>query len=140
MADGILDAAAPRQRRLRWPRWVLSLLLSGGAYLAAEYAVEQASFTHAGALERAIGQMIDTCRSECLARGVRLEDLDGPYEAPVNAQPGTRHFQFLWKTGAAEDLVVVVYNNRLFVDAESWWERQDWWYKPGQAPGHAASR
>jgi len=132
MTDGILGLLPGRRGRV--PRWLLSLLLSALGYLAAEYVMQQATFGHARALERATELMVATCRSECGPRGLRPEDLDGPYEAPVNHQAGARYFEFLWKSKGADDLLVVISNNRLFVDTQHWWERQDWWYKPGQAP------
>src|SRR3546814_12635445 len=71
--------------------------------------------------------MQQACQAECAARGLRPDDLQGPYEAPVNFLPGSRHFEFLWRARSdGSGLVVMVNDNRLFIDTDHWWEQQAW--------------
>jgi hypothetical protein len=123
----LTPAAAISAAARRRPKWLRSLVLCALAYLAAEYALQRLTFSHDEARVRAVTAMQRACRAECAARGLRPDDLDGPYEAPVNSMPGSRHFEFLWQARGVGGLVVMVNDNRLFIDVDHWWERQDWW-------------
>lgn len=121
-------AAVLAAARRPWPKWLRSLILCALGYLAAEYALQQLTFSHDEARTRAQAVMRQACENDCAARGLRPDDLQGPYEAPVNFLPGSRHFEFLWRArGDGSGLVVMVNDTRLFIDTDHWWEPQDWW-------------
>lgn len=130
----MLPSAALAAARRPWPRWLRSLVLCALGYLAAEYALQQMTFSHDEARRRAIVTLQEVCHRECAAHGLRPEDLEGPFEAPVNFMPGSRHFEFLWRAHGVGGLVVMVNDNRLFIDIDHWWERQEWWYRDGAPP------
>lgn len=127
MATTLPPAATAAGRRSA-PRWLRSLCLCALAYLAAEYALQQLTFSHDEARTRATAVMRQVCEAECATHGLRPDDLLGPYEAPVNFLSGSRHFEFLWRVrGEGGGLVVMVNDTGLFIDTDHWWEPQDWW-------------
>jgi hypothetical protein len=126
MAMTTPPAAAAAARR-PWPKWLRSLAFCSLGYLGVEYALQQLTFSHDEARDRAVSAMLQACRSGCAARGLQPGDLDGPYEAPVNFLPGSRHFEFLWRADGVGGLVVMVRDNRLFIDVDHWWEKEGWW-------------
>lgn len=73
------------------------------------------------ARQHAIEIMQDICRRQCAANGVRIGELRGPIEAGINSKEGGKHFEFTWRAPNGVKLLVVIWDNGLFVGSEDWW-------------------
>lgn len=103
----------------RWLWWFLVLL---PVWWYSSCAYDRYVFTREIARARAIGIMEDMCHRQCATYGIQFEELRGPIEAPINSDEHGKNFEFTWHAPNGTELLIIVWDNGLFVSSDHWWQ------------------
>lgn len=106
-------------------RWLWGLIILVPLFLfllySYQYSYERSRLNRDWARQHAIEVMQDLCQRQCAAKGVQIGELQGPIEAGINSEEGSKDFEFTWRAPNGIELLILVGDNGLSVGSEHWW-------------------
>ncbi|ROH88098.1 hypothetical protein ED236_01040 [Pseudomethylobacillus aquaticus] len=100
---------------------VLFLVLLLPLFLMVKCYQELHYLTRESALQEAKVRLKIQCEMHCKEYGFIEDDFQGPFEAGVNKEVDTKHYEFTWRLPDNTELLVAVYDNGLFVTSDWMW-------------------